>query len=121
MRVTRVQPRVLDNDRNVRAYDGGVRRVARDGLGDLEVVEPQMPGSLALHGEPVRPGWLAVLEIQHDLDRCSGIGDVEDAGGFVRHQLTLLTDALPRNVAFRNGPDMMPDHAHETGDCKRSS
>jgi len=114
MRVTRVQARVLDNDRNIRADDGGVGRIPRDGFGDLEVIEPQMPGSLTVDGEPIRPDGLAVLEIQRDLDRCSGIGGVEDTGGFVRHQLTLLADALPRNIAFRNGPDTMPDHSRST-------
>lgn len=109
MWIARIQTRVLDNDRHTGSDDGGIRRVARNGFGVAQIVEPEVARSLRIDGRSIGACGRTILEVDDDLDVRALICRVQDAGGLVRDVRAGIAHAETGNIALGNGPDSAPD------------
>ena len=121
MGIARVEPRVLHDDRHVRADHGRIGSVVRHALGIGQLVEPHVLRAARLHPHPIRTCRIPVLEIKRELYRRWYIGSVENAGCFVRHELRLLAEAATGNVAFSNGPNPTPENVRSPQPHQRAA
>src|SRR5574340_151532 len=77
-RLPRIEPRVLNDYRDVGLEYARVIRSSRNLLGVTQLVEAQMLRSPRRHGETIRAGRLAVREVDRDRDVRIRIGRVEN-------------------------------------------
>src|SRR5437868_5478240 len=106
----RVEARVLHDDRDVALEDAGVVGAPRDRLRIAEVVEAQVFGAPRRHGNAIRPGRLAIAEVDGDGDVRVGVVRVEDARRLVAEELRLRSVTPLGDVPLGNGPTRAPDH-----------
>src|ERR1043165_9249922 len=117
--LARVETRVLHDDGDVGDDDGRVVGGARDRLGIGEVVEADVLRAPRRHGQAVRPGRLAIGEVDGDLDVRVGVAGVEDARGLVAEHLRLGTVAVVRDPTFSDCPMRASDVHRDTNFEKR--
>src|SRR5690349_12469505 len=85
----RIETRVLHDDGDVALEDARVVGALRDRLRIAEVVEAKMFGAARADGHAVRPGRLAVAEVDGDGDVRVGVVRIEDARRLVAEELGL--------------------------------
>lgn len=100
---------MLHHDRHVADQDRGIVRVARHGLGILEIVEAQMQRAPRTQFRDIGAGRLAVGEVDRDLHPRRPVAGIQNAGRLVRDEFALMRDAARWNIALRDDPDALAD------------
>jgi len=82
-RLTRIQSRVLHDDRLVGFDEGSEAGAARYRRRILQVIEAQVTSASCRHGDPVGAHGISVFEVEGQGDMRVLVAGIEDTAGFV--------------------------------------
>jgi len=110
--LTRIQSRMLHDDRNIRLDNACKVGVVRYGFWVGEVVEADMLCSSRRHGYVIRAPGLAIGVENRDCNAGIVIRRIQKANGFVTCELWLGTMAPGWEISLRNRPAFRADRIH---------
>jgi len=112
--MSRIEPRVLHNDRHIGLEHRRKVGIPRHRGRFFKVVETKMQRAPRRNGHPVGADRLAAGEKERDVDMRLLVARIENARRLVRNERLVRKRALRGNVTFGDGPAPAPDGLHIT-------